>query len=177
MVSIQPNYGGLKGFKYHPVHPRGDAINKKTGSNLLVKNSMVQFGLEIRTHARQTIGDQTAVFHFHGLTREEKAALVYNQRPVSDLSADEAQNLIKADGYFGIDKTSQRIADFVLTGAGDDIDRLKAGREGVLRGFEAAEKAWGGKLPDISYDTLARSLDAIDEKIRDHGGKVIDLST
>jgi len=79
--------------------------------------------------------------------------------------------------YWGVQKTSQRIGDFVLQGAGDDLDRLKAGREGVLRGFKEAEKSWNGSLPDISHETLARSLEAIDEKIRELGGSVVDLST
>lgn len=62
-------------------------------------------------------------------------------------------------------------------GADDDLKRLKSGREGVLRGFNEAEKAWGGKLPDISYETMAKSLEVIDEKIRELGGSVLDLST
>jgi len=60
---------------------------------------------------------------------------------------------------------------------GDDLERLKAGREGVLRGFKEAEKSWNGSLPDISHETLAKSLEAIDEKIRELGGSVVDLLT
>jgi len=66
--------------------------------------------------------------------------------------------------------------DFVIKGAGNDIDRLRAGREGILRGFREAEKAWGGMLPDISYQTITKSLEAIDEKIRKSGGSVVDIS-
>ena len=65
----------------------------------------------------------------------------------------------------------------MIKGAGNDIDRLRAGREGVLRGFREAEKTWSGKLPDISYETITKSLEAIDEKIRELGESVIDLST
>ncbi len=95
--------------------------------------------------------------------------------PISDLSVKQANDLISSEGYFGIHKTSQRIADFVIKGAGDNIDRLRAGREGILRGFAEAEKAWGGKLPKISYETLAKSIDAIDEKLREHGESAVDF--
>ncbi|MCP4974578.1 MAG: hydrogenase-4 component G, partial [Maribacter sp.] len=37
------------------------------------------------------------------------------------------------------------------------------------------EKAWGGKLPKISYETLAKSIDAIDEKLREHGESAVDF--
>ncbi|MBF0235812.1 MAG: hydrogenase-4 component G [Desulfamplus sp.] len=86
-------------------------------------------------------------------------------------------SLFGEDGHWGVAKTSRRISEFVLKGAGEDLERLKAGREGMLRGFQEAEKAWGGKLPEISYETMEKSLGAIDEKIRELGGSVIDLST
>jgi len=86
-------------------------------------------------------------------------------------------DLLGENGYWGVKETSRRISEFVLKGAGDDLDRLKAGREGMIKGFREAEKAWGGALPDISYATMEKSLQAIDEKIRDLGGSVVDIST
>ncbi len=103
--------------------------------------------------------------------------MLYNGNPISELTTEEAAELVSDKGYFGVSQTSQRIIDFVLKGAGDDIERLKSGREGILQGFKEAEKAWGGKLPEISYETLAKSLESIDEKIRKNGGSVVDLST
>ncbi len=76
--------------------------------------------------------------------------------------------------YIGIHSFQNFIA--VIQGAGNDLERLKAGREGVLKGFKEAEKAWGGKLPEITYETLTKSLGAIDDKIMGLGGSVVDLS-
>lgn len=177
MVSMQTNLSVSSGIQYGSVRTTDKAINTKKISNTLVKNEIVQFSFQITTDTRQKLSDQNAVFHFNQLNKEDKAALLYNNTPISELSVDEARGLISDNGYFGVDKTSQRIADFVIKGAGNDMDRLRAGREGILRGFDQAEKAWGGKLPDISYETLAKSLEAIDEKIRENGGSVIDLST
>ncbi len=146
-------------------------------SDYSIKNEVFQFSFQIKTDTRQSLSDQNAILNFSNLRAEDKDAFFYNGTPISKLSVDKALELVSADGYFGVDKTSQRIVDFVINGAGDNIDRLKAGREGILRGFAEAEKLWGGKLPDISYETLSKSLENIDEKIREYGGSVLDLST
>lgn len=177
MVSIRTDLSALSGIRQSSTQAAGRTINKKTGTTYSVKNETFQFASQIKTDTRLNLNDQSAIFHFNRLSSQDKASLLYNGKPISQLSVEEASDLISTDGYFGVDKTSQRIIDFVMRGAGDDIDRLRAGREGILRGFAEAEKLWGGKLPDISYDTLAKSLEAIDEKIREMGGSVVDLST
>ncbi|MCF6248464.1 MAG: hydrogenase-4 component G [Desulfobacula sp.] len=177
MGSIQTNLSVLSGIKYNSFASTGKVPNKKSISNYSVKNEIVQFTVQIRTDTKQNLSDQNAIFHFSQLSKELKTSLVYNNTPISELSVDEARDLISDDGYFGIEKTSQRIIDFAIKGAGNDIDRLRAGREGVLRGMAEAEKAWGENLPGISYGTLEKSLGAIDKKIRELGGSVLDLST
>lgn len=98
----------------------------------------------------------------------------YEGKPIQELSQDEAKALIAEDGFFGVTKTSDRIADFVLAGAGDDVEKLKAGREGILRGYNQAEKAWGGNLPDISKETLEKALEKVDKKLASLGVNVLE---
>lgn len=100
----------------------------------------------------------------------------YNGRSILDFSQEEAQEITADDGYFGVANTAKRLADFVVNGAGDNLNRLKAGREGILKGFQDAEKIWGGTLPDISYKTLETALAKIDERIQELGGQVIDTT-
>lgn len=176
MVSIQSGSSVLSGVGFGSVHTAGRAIHKKNRVHYSMENERAQFGFQVSVDSRQKLTDQTAVFHFDRLNKQDKASLFYGNTPVSRLSSDQARNLVSDDGYFGIGRTSQRIADFVIKGAGNDMERLQAGREGILRGFELAEKAWGGKLPDISYATLQKSLGAIDERIREAGGSVVDLA-
>lgn len=176
MVSIQTNFSISSDTNYNSFRLTGKTGNKKYILNSSTNHEVFQFSSKITTGTRQNVSDQNAIFHFSQLSREDKASLLYNNRPISELSVDQANDLISDDGYFGIAKTSQRIIDFVIKGAGNDIDRLRAGREGVLRGFAQAEKAWGGKLPDISYATLEKSLDAIEERIRQAGEPVVKLS-
>lgn len=91
--------------------------------------------------------------------------LGYDGKPITELSPDEATDLLSEDGFFGINQTSHRVADFVFNFAGDDVDLIKEGREGIVRGFEEALKLFGGELPEISHKTQERTLKLIDEKI------------
>lgn len=97
----------------------------------------------------------------------------YEGKPLNELTQEEAKGLIAEDGFFGVAKTSERLADFVLQGAGGDLERLQKGREGILRGYEQAEKLWGGKLPEISQETLQKTLERIDQAIAQQGGNIL----
>ncbi len=80
---------------------------------------------------------------------------------ISEISQDEAKELISEDGYFGVEQTSTRIVDFATAIAGGDPSRIDAIREGIEKGFNDAKEAFGGTLPDISYETY----DAVMEKL------------
>ena len=82
---------------------------------------------------------------------------------IEGLTQEEAKELVSKDGFFGIDNTAKRVADFVISGAHDDPEKLKAGRAGILQGLKDAEKAWGGELPEIAYKTQTKTLQMIDE--------------
>ena len=104
------------------------------------------------------------------------ANIGYNGKSLNELSSDEADDLISENGFFGIVNTADRIASFVLNGAGDDVERLKAGREGAAKGFEDAKKIWGGELPEISQKTIEKTLETLDKKIAELGGNVLNVS-
>lgn len=99
----------------------------------------------------------------------------YTGKSITNLSQKEAAELVSDKGYFGIDNTANRISGFVINGAGDNLDKLKAGREGIQRGYEQAKKAWGGNLPEISEKTMTKALEAIDKHIVKLGGSVVDV--
>jgi len=99
----------------------------------------------------------------------------YDGKPIAELSQDEASELVSEDGFFGVEKTAQRIADFVIKGATGKEDMLKAGREGVLKGFDDAQQIWGSEeLPDISQKTMKKAIELIDKAIQDAGFSVLD---
>lgn len=103
-------------------------------------------------------------------------AIGYKGKPLSELTQEEAKALISDDGFFGVPQTSDRIADFVLAGAGNDIQKLKAGREGILQGYKKAEKSWGGELPEISQKTLEKALEKVDKKLASLGVSVLETN-
>lgn len=141
---------------------------------------LVEYSLTIESYSSDTIQTQGAVFDLKKvadiLDTVDFEAIGYSGKEIAKMTPEEAKDLVSEDGYFGISQTSQRLADFVIKGGGDDIERLKAGREGIIRGFNDAEQIWGEKLPDISYSTLEKALAMIDEKIGSLGGSVLDTT-
>jgi hypothetical protein len=96
----------------------------------------------------------------------------YEGKPILELTPQEAQDLVSEDGFFGVEQTSNRVANFVFSFAGDDLELLQKGKEGIIQGFQEAEKLFGGKLPEISYETQNRTLALLDEKISSLGGDI-----
>lgn len=132
----------------------------------MAKNSMfAQAGID----ANSITKDQQSVLDFlSGKGKIDDMSLAdigYNGKPIMELSQDEAIQLVSEDGFFGVTQTSDRVANFVFSFAGDDLEKLQKGRDGIVQGFEEANKLFGGNLPEISYKTQERTLALIDAKI------------
>ena len=78
----------------------------------------------------------------------------------------QAQKDIAEDGYWGVEKTSDRIIEFAKGLVGDDPEKAEEMRAAFEKGFKAATKSWGTKLPDISQ----RTYDAVMSKFDDWAG-------
>ncbi len=141
---------------------------------------LVEYSLKIESYSSSNLQAQSAPFDLEKvkdiLSSIDFEAIGYSGKAIADMNPDEAKALVGDNGYFGISQTSSRLSDFVLSGGGDDLEKLKAGREGIITGFKEAEKMWGDKLPAISYETLDKALAKIDEKITSLGGNVLDTS-
>lgn len=74
-----------------------------------------------------------------------------------------AQEAISENGEWGVEQTAQRILDFAMALSGGDPSKAALLRGAFEQGFEAAEKVWGGKLPEISYQTRERVMKGFDE--------------
>lgn len=137
-------------------------------SNVTKTNSLAQFGLTGLTDQQNDVLSFLNGGTSDGLTLSD---LGYQGKPILQLSQDEATQLVSEDGFFGVTQTSDRVAGFVLSFSGDNLDILQKGREGIVKGFEEAEKLFGGQLPEISYKTQERTLALIDEKIKSLKGE------
>lgn len=72
----------------------------------------------------------------------------------------QAQEDIAEDGYWGVNKTSDRILEFAKAISGDDPSKADKLLDAFKKGFQEATKTWGKELPDISQ----RTYDAVLEK-------------
>ncbi len=153
--------------------------NGELSAKSLSNSYLLEFSMTIESYSSNTFEAQNGIFDINkvkSLTKNlELDKLGYKGKPIGDLTPDEAKELVGEDGFFGVSKTSDRLADFVIAGGGDNVDKLKSGREGIIKGFKDAEALWGEKLPDISYDTLDKALSKIDQKIEELGGKTLDV--
>lgn len=96
----------------------------------------------------ETISKATDIY---GLLREGKVQVDEDTRL-------QAQRDIAEDGYWGVEQTSERLFSFAKALTGGDPSQADAMIEAVKKGFKEAEKAWGGELPQISRDTLDRTI-------------------
>jgi len=78
------------------------------------------------------------------------------------LTAEDATELISEDGYFGVEKTSQRIVDFAINAFGADPAKLTQMKDAIEKGFQDAADAFGGMLPEISHQTYAAVIEKLD---------------
>lgn len=153
-----------------------EQINKSAVEVSLSMNAqIILFAMDAQERSSNNMQAQNSILNFlSGKKTEGELSLQdigYEGKPITELSKEEASELVSEDGFFGVDQTSQRVADFVLGFSGDNLEILEKGREGIVKGFEDAQKMWGGELPEISHQTQARTLELIDAKIAEIKGE------
>ncbi len=146
-----------------------------SNSTFQVNKLFVEIHLSIKVESNERFGTQAGIKSFLDSGGIDLSQLMYNGKPITELTQPEAEALISDDGYFGVENTAMRIFNFAAAQAGDDLERLQVARDAVLKGFKEAEDMFGGTLPDISYQTIDKVLELIDEKIRELGGSVVDV--
>ncbi|HKM22611.1 MAG TPA: hypothetical protein VJZ01_11305 [Lachnospiraceae bacterium] len=89
--------------------------------------------------------------------------LANGEYTVSETVKAKAQADIATDGYWGVEKTSDRILDMAKALTGGDPDKIEEMRNAFEKGFKQATGAWGKDLPSISsdtYDAVMKKFDA-----------------
>lgn len=140
--------------------------NEEVSAKSITNSYLVEYQKLTFEYTQTDINKQTKVWSL--------ADIGYKGKAIGDLNPAEAKELVSNDGFFGVDQTSKRIADFVLMGAGDNVEMLKAGRDGILQGFNSAEELWGSKLPEISYTTIDKAVSLIDARLSELGASIVD---
>ena len=76
----------------------------------------------------------------------------------------QAEEAIGEDGFWGVEAVSDRLVDFAWALTGGDTSRFELMRDAISRGFAAAERLWGGELPQISRDTYDATMRKLEER-------------
>ena len=76
----------------------------------------------------------------------------------------QAQAAIAEDGFWGVEAVSDRLVDFAVALSGGDKSRFEVLKNAIVKGFEAAERLWGGELPQISRDTFDATMRKLEER-------------
>lgn len=124
---------------------KAEADSRTQSLRSLVEKMMLKQG--------QTFTDATDMYK---LLREGKLT-------VDPATAKQAQADIAADGYWGVEQTSERLFSFAQALSGGNPEKADMLKDAVLKGFDEAKKAWGGELPDIcqqTYDATIKKFDA-----------------
>jgi len=178
-----PNVNASKNAEMRVEQTHSKEI-KVNFSEKISKDEAMELRTQIRDNANAIMFNSTSI-QKNILTPQEQFAkdyedfqsflngVGYEGKPIAELSQDEAAELVSEDGLFGIKQTSERIANFVINGAGGDEDRMRAGREGMLLGFAQAEQMWGGELPEISQKTMQAAIEMVDKAMYDLGFSIL----
>ncbi len=75
----------------------------------------------------------------------------------------QANKDIAADGYWGVDQTSDRILDFAKALSGGDSSKADELLEAFKKGYKQATGAWGDELPSLCKDTYDAVVKKFDE--------------
>ena len=100
----------------------------------------------------QTLTDATDIY---SLLREGKVK-------VNPETSAQAQKDIAEDGYWGVNQTSDRLVSFAKALTGGDPSKANEMINAVKKGFEMAQKAWGGELPGICENTMDAAISKIE---------------
>ena len=94
---------------------------------------------------------------FNGQAGVSKLADLFTPENLAKVSAADiaqAKEDISEDGYWGVNKTSDRLVSMAIALTGGDTDKADEMMEAMQKGFDKATKAWGKDLPDICKNTI-----------------------
>lgn len=75
---------------------------------------------------------------------------------------EQAKKDIADDGYWGVEKTSDRLVEMAKALSGGNTSKADLLIDAVKKGFEDATKAWGEDLPEICQKTLDATIEKLE---------------
>ncbi len=129
---------------------------------------------EEKTKSLQNLVEKMFTKQWKTSMQAKGLAAFYKNLQVDEKTRLQAQKDIADDGYWGVEKTSDRLVDFAKALAGDDAELAEKMKDAIKKGFEEAQAEWGEALPEISRKTLDATMSKMDEYIEGLKEKLID---
>ncbi|MCI9077782.1 MAG: hypothetical protein HFH68_02495 [Lachnospiraceae bacterium] len=151
------------------VYEKGDT-KKKDSANQIYNRDAVISKLKadqksradsMRSLVEKLISKQTNKF---GIANQSLSAIFGEAAKNADPETiRKAQEDISEDGYWGVNKTSDRLVSMAIALSGGDTSKADEMMAAIQKGYDKATAAWGKELPDISK----RTLEATKQKMED----------
>lgn len=162
------NEKGENGVVYEPSKDSANVPLKKYVQNTELVNKMkadaAEHSKQLQNIVQQLMTKQGQTF---SVANDMWQFLASGKFEVDAATKAQAQEDISEDGYWGVKQTSGRILDFATALTGGDPSKIEDMRAAFKKGYEQAEKIWGGELPEISkqtYDAVMAGFDKMAEE-------------
>ena len=113
---------------------------------------------QMQALVKQLLGEQADTFQTSLADTYKKMAELADPETVEQAKKDIAE-----DGYWGIEKTSDRMVEMAKALAGDDPTKADELIAAVKKGFDQATSAWGEDLPEISSKTVDATIKKLEQ--------------
>lgn len=146
--------------EYIPSEKQESVVYKKP-TNKVDAKTIEQLKAESELHHRQLIDMVRRLVEKQGFSLYDVLggnAVV----PVDAETRAAAQAAIDEGGHSSVENVSDRIVNFAIAVSGGDPGKLEGLKASINEGFEAAAEVFGGKLPEISYQTHERIMEKLD---------------
>lgn len=157
-----------------------DDVYEKSSGNVYSKDQASIDGIRMQVEAKVRTLRSTVqyLFSMQNARHEESQGLSIEQiiakyqgnlksffesLTVDPKTSAQAREEISEDGFWGVKQTAERIVDFAKSLSGGDPEKAEEMRQAFLKGYQEAEDAWGGMLPDICRQTKDAVMNGFDE--------------
>ena len=159
------------GAIYEPSKEPAAASTKKTYKPDTATIAKLKADADARTEQLRSLVEKmmTKQGETYGKANDIWSVLSSGNFTVDAATKAQAQADIAEDGYWGVSQTSGRILDFATALTGGDPGKIEEMRNAFKKGYEQAEKTWGGKLPEISQKTYDAVMEGFDKLAKEAG--------
>lgn len=168
-TSSEAKTGETAGVVYEPSNNKAASTKSyKTNANVVAQ---MKADAEARTSQLQSLVQKmlTKQGETYNTANGIWGLLAQGKVKADPATIAQAKADIAEDGYWGVKQTSQRILDFATALTGGDPSKIEKMRAAFQKGYEKAQKTWGGQLPAISQQTYDAVLSGFDKMAQDAG--------